>query len=475
MLTMESPSTGFGIRLKERQYPSPGPDSAAVAPDAEFILDDDGTAATRTALVAELISRLPFLSLAPLGDKSVLFAHYVDSLSVLQHCRSQVQQLFRAMIETTLDVDAVEHPESHAELLDRLLQDARVTISPPPNLATAEMAALHAGDLQPRLRHSLLQAVDRFVDELLDGLGILVDRSVAGLVQWTSPNTVKYHFFRRRVEQTGVKTRRKRGRVQRRTAEEAWNDVRQWKRVNRKQTTTQFTCWLAHHKHDTVDAIQTDLENSQVIMPSFVQDLVEQIPDWMRPSIGVVDGYLIRQQISERELCSHTVTQTVMEEELLHGHEPAITLGPYVLTGWGPHDIAIEQERRAEATGVTQRQQSIRFWGLVALGCQLFCFVFAQLGIGILAAGLFVAGITSLGLCVGHLSQQIQPPVPEWKLQRIGLSGLLFFGGLQSVLTPVSAWLFIAGLLFLGAGLAMWHRDRSLLISFLSQSGVFRS
>lgn len=475
MLAVDKPTSDFGVRMGDRIYPALDQQDKAFAPRAPETIDDDSPKQLCKNLADAIRELLPFLSLtANISDKAALFGQYVDSVSILERCRGEVIQLFQAMIETVLDFDSAGtlSTEARSEILAQILKDADVQISHPENLATAEIAALKPVELQVRLQASLSQSIDKLVTELMDRLGVLVDRSVAGLVHWTSPNTVKYHFFRRRAAETGVQTTRKRGRVRRRSAEEARGDFRQWKRVNKRKTTTQVTCWLVHHKHDTVNAIHTSLENSKVIMPEFVQALVKQIPEWMRPSICVIDGYLIREQIFERELCKHESTEVELEEELIHGYEPAVCLGPYVLTGWGPREIDAEVERRAtEAAGAPQLQ-SVRFWGVCALACQVFCVLFAHLGVLALSVLLFVGGMVSIALWTSQASKVACFQLSEWQRQRICFEFLTLLGGLQLLFTPLSISLVLCGLAFVVIGLTALKMDQSILSRLVKLQGT---
>ena len=192
----------------------------------------------------------------------------------------------------------------------------------------------------------------------------------------------------------------------------------------------------------------------------------------MRPSICVVDGYLIQETIFEREVSQREFAQVETEEELLHGHEPAVCLGPFVLTGWGPRDIDLEIERREKESAGAVQVQNGRFWLNSALACQLFCVLFAHLGVLALSAILFSGGITSIALWIGHASKHATTQLSELSRQRICFGFLAFLGGLQLVFTPLSFAVVLVGIVFVVIGAVVLRNDKDTLITLLQAKGA---
>ena len=246
MQTVNPASSDFGVKMGDHIYPHVDPPHGVFVPHAPEIIDDDSPNQVRKQMADAIEELLPFLSQPKHGnDKTILFGTYVDSVSILERCRGEVQQLFRAMIETVLEVDSAGAlpADARSEILAEIMKDAEIQLSRPENLATAEIAAFEPNQIQTCLQASLRKSIGKLVTELMDGLGVLVDRSVAGLQHWPSPNSVKYHFFRRRIAQTGVRVSKKRGRVQRRSEEEA---ARRFPQVEAASTT---------HNDDTSDLL----------------------------------------------------------------------------------------------------------------------------------------------------------------------------------------------------------------------------
>ena len=471
MQTVLPTNSDFGVQLGDQTFPAIEQAQEVVVPRSPEVIVDDSLSRVQRQLTETIAQMLPFYSLPEnVTDKRTLFTNYVDSVAVLRQCRQDVLELYRAMIETAMEFDfsSTLSEEARAEIIEEFMKDAEVPLAQPENLATADVAALEPAEIQARLKASLEKSLHTLIADLIEGLGLLTERSIAGLAHWTSSNTVKYHFFRRFVEEQSRTTRTKRGGVRRRSKAEAFGDFRRWKRVNKRLTTTKVSCRLAHHRHETIDAIHTSIDNSQVVMPQFVQALVRQIPDWMRPSISVIDGYLIRETVQEREICQRELTQVETFEELLYGHEPAVCLGPYVLTGWGPREIDAENQRRKQDTSVTAESHSARFWGASAAASQVFCVLFAHVGWLPLAAVLFIFGMASATLWISQASRVAGLALSEWDRQRITLGCLLLLGGLQLVLTPLSLLFILIGIPLFLAGTAILYRDRQTLINLIT-------
>jgi hypothetical protein len=115
-----------------------------------------------------------------------------------------------------------------------------------------------------------------------------------------------------------------------------------------------------------MNAIATSIEDSRVIMPPPVQRLIQQIPDWLSPFVRVIDGDIFRERIIEREQKASTWEDVQIRDEPILGCEPGVIIGPYVLVGWGPREVAAELKRREQVQLQTDLAQAIQTAGLRA-------------------------------------------------------------------------------------------------------------
>ena len=405
-----------------------------------------------------------------IAEYSGLFAAYIDDVAVLETRRKEIFDLIEAMKLTGVELDIPEEftEEARALFQKTIQQDYTIAIDRPLNSASADLAALPLDQLRERLRNALKQACETLVTQLMNALDNLVDRKIVGLVHWTSQNAVKYDFFRRRIhcDQVQVSGSRK---VVRRLEDEAPDDSRRWKRVTKRLRSSNFICVLEHHKHDAVDAFQTSIENSKVVMPEGVLQLIRGIPDWMRPSIRILDGYLIGEKVHYTETCRETIVKTSVVEEPLHGHEPAVALGPYVLVGWGPREIAAVLSQRTAATEEKRWRDQRWQWCGGALVAQLLIppvLMASSVASGmlLLAALLFLFSIPMLTLALGHHLALKGITLSEWKVQLLIFGPAIVAAGVQSLFLPIGPVRFFLSSVLILCGAWMIHSSRPHLL-----------
>jgi hypothetical protein len=116
-------------------------------------------------------------------------------------------------------------------------------------------------------------------------------------------------------------------------------------------------------------AFATTIRNSTVIMPAKIARLVTTIPDWIYPFVRIIDGTVMRERILELEYRTDITQQITPRDEPIYGGDPALAIGSFVLTGWGPRDIEplqklIEEESKAaeERRFLSQALRQRRVW-----------------------------------------------------------------------------------------------------------------
>jgi hypothetical protein len=110
----------------------------------------------------------------------------------------------------------------------------------------------------------------------------------------------------------------------------------------------------ARHEHHVMNAFRTTLGNSRVIVPPQVERLIQAIPEWLYPQAEMIDGDIFRERIIEQDYRQEAWQEVRVKDEPIYGCEPGVIVGPYVLTGWGPREVAAEQSRR---TAEAEKQQ----------------------------------------------------------------------------------------------------------------------
>lgn len=363
MDTTQNPSLDFdsgtvAVQLENRVFPQQAPINA-VTPLRED--NKNGTTADiRRELTETLMGRLPIdvLATSATEGKEPLIAGYINCLSQIERCRAEFEQLVRAVCLASLEVHSraaqsspnwqraedVQDANQRVEFakLDELVGRAGALLMPSRNIVTADLITRPIEFLRNSFDRALRQAVVEFTAQVFETLEHMVDEQIAGLIEWFDGNICRYHFFKAVLEHDANNT--------------SLNpqDVKAGSGLRRRRSTRPIHHQhrLARHEHHAINAFCTSIDNSRVVIPDNVQQMIAAIPEWLRPFVRVVDGTLVRERIVERHL--HTETTDIP----VFGWEPAVIIGHFVLSGWGPREI--ERQRQQDAESAAKAAESLR-------------------------------------------------------------------------------------------------------------------
>ena len=312
-------------------------------------------------------------SATPTQDDSSekLVAAYILSLNQLDLFRRDVDAMVRTACVANLEFRQ-EQGETHVEAktvamkskLSEMLQSSVDAWMPARNVVDARLVSRAKSEIQTRLESALKQAVADFCQQFFDLLAKMVDRELFGLVEWLPNNCCAYHFFKRVIiqENEGASER---------ASEERFPAVNQSDTGTGRQVIGRRTIEqtvgrgrhhhrFARHQHDVMQAIHTSVLDSRVVMPPQVQRLCEAIPAWLYPFVQVIDGTIIRERIIERDVGADQWADVRLRDEPIIGYEPAVIIGTFVLTGWGPREVQAEIQRREAVARDEEAKQTMR-------------------------------------------------------------------------------------------------------------------
>jgi hypothetical protein len=161
----------------------------------------------------------------------------------------------------------------------------------------------------------------------------------------------------------------------------------------------------------------------------------------MKPSIRIVDGYLIGETVQLTETCEEKLLRTTVTEEPIYGLEPAVVLGPFVLAGWGPREIdAASRASKLQALAEEDSTQRV-FWGCCALGTQILTTMFlvgsaASGFLLILAMLVFLASVTCLARALRAYLRSIGRAASELTFQSVLIGPVLCAASWQAFFLP---------------------------------------
>jgi len=305
-------------------------------------------------------------------DALTMVRAYNDSLNQLEKFLAEMQNLVRAICRANIEFRqeaGTTHEVARDLALDATLTEMVNSVAdhwrPIKNLINGRLTSQLADVVRLQLHDSLHVSVHNLVEDFFSLFPKLAQQEIFGQVEWFPNGSCDYQFFKRVVIQSHLDSRQevRREMFERPPEEEMTFERRE---TGRRRTIQHdsgvHTHRTARHFHSVMDAIRTSIGNSRVVMPLAVTEMVKEIPDWLYPCVEVIDGKIVREVIIERDTRVESWEQAVtVQDEPIYGCEPAVLIGPYVLTGWGPREIEAELQRRqkTQATAPEAAPQSL--------------------------------------------------------------------------------------------------------------------
>ena len=271
---------------------------------------------------------------------NILVAHImkIDGFTVGEHPSAQsIQQVMKERV-------AWQSELSTNGSMPRVLSE---------NIVTARLASLPISDLKVQLEKDIDAKVEGVCTHILAQLVQSVDQQVLSFIEWYGDGACSYQRFTRRfeVEQNSTET------VSRRL-EFNESGFRENLKVRTNGKTNRVLC---RHIQHLVNAKSNYLAESEVLIPREQQAIVNSIPAWLSPLVRIVEGTLIRETLIEQNLSVHEWETT--EDKVQWHNDPAIILGPFVLSSWGPKEISEElvlnQKEDQERTERTANREAL--------------------------------------------------------------------------------------------------------------------
>ena len=293
---------------------------------------------------------------------------YIESLKQLGTFRKDADNLVRYACMANLEfrqgageVNVKARNVAMDEKLDEMLADAACDWQRPENVLSAKLVSQHVTTLRNNLEKSLRDAVADFTKQFFELLAKLVDRQLFGVVEWRPNHCCWYNFFKRVVVQDneGMTAETTESRFEDSEDRDPETGVRiVGKRTTKETYRVKNQHRFARHRHDVMNTVVTTIGNSRVVMPPAVVRMVEQVPEWLLPFVQVIDGSIFRETIAEATIRVSQWTDVQEWDDPIFGCEPAVLIGSYVLTGWGPSEVAQEQARRQTVQNAAERKHT---------------------------------------------------------------------------------------------------------------------
>lgn len=351
-------------------------------------------------------------------DHRPLLDDYTRSIQVVRQVTAEIRTIVESLWRLNTHfhcmdmVNVKARDEFLADHFKGLSEQVNLSLKPPSSVLSAALEAMPVGFAEIELRDKLDNGISQFALQVCDLFDHMSDLDLVGLVDWKASTACDAFFYRDVIiqEELGrltVKGERQvlavhdRGLIQ---VHEIAQDV---SHITKGQHTVRhalYELYLSDAKANRV------LEFADVI-PADIKQFLTSLPEWFCELVRIIEGTkrserIIAQDVRVEEWEDTKVVTLYEKEAILFC--PLVTLGNYVLTGWGDAEKAAEISR--------QRKGS-----LFVLAVLLQCLGMGLLGLGQLLSPVF--GYLAAISVVGGLGCFVEGVRQRWisKRQIIGL------------------------------------------------------
>ena len=310
------------------------------------------------------------------------------------------------------------------ELLNTILRTNGLEGSIEDSIVTAKLSSEPLDKVKATLESHIDDSIARVSILIQAQLIKLVELEVISIIEWFGDDTCTFKRFTRgltaRCKGENEKTRR------------IWWTNEGWKKTVRNSIYCEASRTLSCRIQHLVNAKSYQLGESKVLVPREQTNFIALIPGWLSPAARIVEGILIRETLIEQDICVH---KWEMTHDTIQWHDdPAVILGPFVLSAWGPTEIQAElakQEADLKRLAAESRTQNrpmtpVRVVGVIStVLAGVFCMARQNATINPVV-GMLLAALAFILL--GHRWQQELPkaieenPAPE---DAFGYAGMI--------------------------------------------------
>jgi serine/threonine protein kinase len=435
------------------------------------------------ALENELWHTLVFASKGSFGDMEDLFRFYASSVNQLKKVHQETCEFLEVVCATNLEFrsNGKVNEQARDEILRKQLSSmvSHCFLAPPPADETFQpgITSLPLEHAEAKLTKELKTKTRTFVQNFLQVCERLIDQQIMGMVEWENPTACIYYYFRNVVVQTETTSKVVQGATTTENVDRGVTLTTARSRVREGEHEV-FVEAPKHHLFNA-ESVPLDLASTRIPLP--FQPVVKAIPAWLRRHVELVTGTQMRvekacgpvqtKSWATTEALAPEVTEALAPEVKYQIHrDPAITLGRFVIVGWGADEIGEECRREEEEARVSQAMEERRSAREFMVERAVFFLVLELLGAMLFYASLqYVPSFKWFGLILMAAGVW-----PVWETLRYGMKGRIIQDKNRYLLLGSTAGLSLALFLFCAVS-ARVHNSLGfacLSIMFLGAFGV---
>lgn len=425
------------------------PRGRGASPTTKATPSREATGQLAQEIAERLWRRLPITSVEETGCRSMEQVIRAASAShrVLLSCREELTQLpellSTVMLRFTGEEPSSALREKLAKRFQQEIQFPTASLPAPLSFLDAEFADLIPEIAVQHAKAKLKSHCLALVNALMAWLEQLQQKQLIGSVTHLDCSCRFTHAERQlQIVDQGARTfRQKRGGSVTTTPTRRTFVVDEF----REQ---QFTVQSIHRTliHEVHRPQLRGVDQCQSAIPETYRQFLDALPEWLAPSVRVLEGDLFNHRCVARDLSSEThrlseIVRTVEQTEWLY--DPGILLGDYVLAGWGEAEIAAEEAARAAQRQQTEREhsqrQAPRYFAAAGLVAALSAVVTWFSPVVAILVGVVAVLLASRGLEAGRHLTEDPHEVPR-QTAVIGAFGFALLAALTGLLyaSPVA-------------------------------------
>lgn len=323
--------------------------------------------AAANQLASELWKRLPFSQLADeTGHRGI---HQLTRVAAASHKQivawyGELSQLVESICRVAVEIRGqAELSESlrsllTSEIMERMKSQVHVPLPLTP-FVEFELANLDPEVAMRQVEEKLVTGCLDFVNHIFEILDRLQEHDVVGRVYLTE-SSCRFTFARGVAIVDKMSTQR-----EQRLGSLLTRDPNKGGKLHTALFVDTIDTAPVHvehrnaiHVHDVGNPTLQPASQTKYPLPVKYREFIDACPRWLRPSLRVLEGDLLREQHIERDLKTETKLDEVHVSTVWRC--PGIVFGDYVFAGWGEQVIAGEEARLRAEDEEQERQQMAR-------------------------------------------------------------------------------------------------------------------
>lgn len=309
-------------------------------------------------LCDEFSQMLPTSDIEQAASHEALVRATARCSQLLEQRQREIREFVNALCfhVVNIQVRGELHPKAvgsaSASARNELLEPLKAIIVPVEPILTADLMPQPLPVIKDAVQNWLKTATHRIASQFVLALHTLVKEDVVGIIEWTAEQVCKLHYFRHTVIQGRVTTQKTS------IVEHIERNTVTIEETQKLRARNRYT--VERHEHHVMNAEALKLEQTRLPIPQKYNDLINRIPEWLRPQVRVLEGDLFLERVANR-LVREDEWETERVVRNTYKTDPAILLGHYVLSGWGEQEVDREIHRqRRERSIEAQRPEEIR-------------------------------------------------------------------------------------------------------------------